>query len=158
LDEVSRRKDFDPSRPHRLGRAGVDAGDVGNRTERRVLHREALHAGQEPVQAGVELLTARVHNSLTWKLVEIVTLDRMDETAWRSVGRYEVIPATHVTPVGQAGQPCGDRIGAVKVVEQPAVEAFGAKRRLNGGHIERHDVMSINAVGGDLTRTSAGWP
>ena len=39
--------------------------------------------------------------------------------------------------MAHAGQIGGDRIEPAKIVQEPAVEAVGAKRRLDGRHVER---------------------
>jgi hypothetical protein len=43
---------------------------------------------------------------------------------------------------GKTRKSRGDRVRAMKVVKQPPIQAVGAKRPLDGGHIEGH-VVSI---------------
>jgi len=62
----------------------------------------------------------------------------MYEAAGLSGCRDEVIPAAcrEMAIPPRAGDVGRDRITAVEIVEQPAVEAVGLQRRLNGGDVD----------------------
>src|SRR5688500_15469620 len=61
-------------------------------------------------------------------------------------GRHEIVPAAgrHVAAVQQPGQPRGNRVRAVEIVEKPAVQPFRAEGALNAGDVERH-IISIQS-------------
>ena len=63
--------------------------------------------------------------------VEIVTLDRVHEAPRLAAGGNQVVPPPggHLLARRQAGHPRRDRVRALKVVEQPAVEPSSASAR-----------------------------
>ena len=66
--------------------------------------------------------------------------DRVDQAARLAGGGNQVIPAPgREMPAlpADAGHVGGDRIEPAKIVQQPAVEAVGLQRRLDGRDIER---------------------
>jgi len=129
-------------RADRLRGTRIDARQIGDGALRRVLHRDARDAAQQFVKTGVEFLSPRIHAFRTWQRVEIVALNRVYQGTRCAGRRNQVVPATrrHVRAVGQSGQPRSDWIGAVEVVQQPSIQMVGAKARLDGSHVERHDV------------------
>jgi hypothetical protein len=64
-------------------------------------------------------LTPGVYDLLTRQLIEVVAFDGVNEPERLPLGRNEVVPPArgHVTATAQAGEPHGDRVRAVKVVE-----------------------------------------
>src|SRR5262245_48323709 len=99
-------------------------------------------------QTVVQLLPSGIHSLVTGQLIEIVALDRVDETARLAVSGNEVVPAAggHVLTAGQAGQACGNRVRSVKVVEQPAIQARVSQRVLHGGDVESHGLRQYTAL------------
>ena len=74
-------------------------------------------------------------------MIEIVPLDGVHER--RAARRWPESGNTSGALVmcgaaGQAGELRGDRIGAVKVVEQPAVQAIRGEGAADRGHVEAH--------------------
>ena len=115
--------------------ACVDTREYGIAHERRVLHRDAPHAAEQLAQSGFELIAAGVARLRTRQMVERIALDGMDEAARFAGRRDEVVPAPRreVPAVAvDAGHFAGDGIQPVEIVQQPAVEAVGRERRLNG--------------------------
>ena len=86
---------------------------------------------------------------LAGQCIEVVAFDGVHETARLTGGRDQVVPPPrrHVRAAGQPGQPRGDRVGPVKVVEQPSVQAGFAQSILDCGHIERHNVILCPGFG-----------
>jgi hypothetical protein len=51
-----------------------------------------------------------------------------------------------MTAAAEAGQPLRNGVGALEVVQQPAVQTLIAERRLHGADIHRHRSFSIEGV------------
>ena len=60
LHEISRGDDIYAQCSNRVDRSGIDPGDIGDRSVRRVLHRDGAGAGYEVLDLGPELLMACV--------------------------------------------------------------------------------------------------
>ena len=142
LDQIARRHDVNAARANQFRRPRVDTREIRDRAQRRIFHRDASHTVQEVIETRRELFTPRIRLLLAGQRVEVVPLDLVHERARRAGRGNQVVPPPrgHVRPVGEPCQPGGDRVGPLKVVEKPAVQAIGAKAPLDGGHVERHDV------------------
>ena len=140
LHQVARRHHLDAEVAHRLDRAGVDPGDVGDVVAGRVFHRHSLHALQQSAQAIFEPVAARIRLLLAGQAVQIVTLDGVDEAARFTRRRNEVVPPAggHLLAGRQPRQPRRDRIRALEVVQKPAVETLVCKGALHLGDWQRH--------------------
>src|SRR5688572_2733736 len=77
-----------------------------------------------------------------------MTLDRMHDAARLARRGNQVVPPAgrHVAAAVEPRKSRGNRVRAVKVVEQPAIQAVRAESPLDGGHVERH-VVSILDTG-----------
>ncbi len=142
LDQIARRDDVYAARANQLRGPRVDAREIRDRAQWRIFHRDASYVAQEVIEARRQLFTPRIRLLLTGQRVEVVPLDLVHERARRAGRGNQVVPPPrgHVPPVGEPCQPGGDRVGPVKVVEEPAVQVIGAKALLDRGHVERHDV------------------
>ncbi len=158
LHEIPGRNDVDPQPPDELDGAGVHARDVRDRAARRILHRDAMDAIEQPAETLLELLTAGVSIGRAGEVGQRVGLDRMHELAWLAVGQDQIEPSPgrQVAPLtSHAGHIEGNRVRSAKIVQQPTVESFLDEGSANGGHIKgrsrgagggvkarRHDVKS----------------
>src|SRR5262249_12843293 len=143
LHEIARRHDFDAELPNELDGPGIDTGDVRNRTLGRVLHRDALRAGAEPLDPRLELIAPGVAFGRTGEMIERRGLDRVHEAARLALCRNEIKPAPgrEVAALpADARDLDGNRIEAAEVVEQPRIEAFGAQRRLDRRYLHRTSI------------------
>ena len=140
LHQVARRHHFDAEVAHRLDRAGVYPGDVGDVVAGRVFHRHFFHALQQSAQAIFEPVAARIRRLLTRQAVQIVALDGVNEAARFTFRRNEVVPPAggHLPGGRQPREPSGDRVRALEVVQQPAVETLVCKGALHLGDRQRH--------------------
>ncbi len=147
LHQIPRRRDLHAACPHHLDGPGVDARDVGDRAQRGVLHRDALHALENLGEAGVELFTAGVDHLAARQVVQREALDGVNQGARLAVRGNQVEPPAggHLLPQVQPHDALGDGVGAVEVVQQPSVEAFRAEGRLDGRHVERHVPLQYKA-------------
>src|SRR5205085_11076989 len=137
LDEVCARHRLRAERAHQLNRARVNARDVGDGVFGRVLHRYARLArradGRERVaQVFVKLAPTAVDQPSSGQTVELALLDGVVDAHGFALGGYEVEPATRRELARVELQySVGERVALPEVVEEPAVEARFAKRRLN---------------------------
>jgi hypothetical protein len=143
LHEVPRRHDLHAPGLHRLRRPGVHSRDVRDGTAGRILHRHALHPGEELGEPRLELVAAAVDDLPPRQQVEVVAFDGVHEGARFALPGDQVIPAAcrEVGAAVHARQAGGNRVGAVKIVQQPSIERPSAQGTLNGWNIERHGVQ-----------------
>src|SRR5205814_9933259 len=81
---------------------------------------------------------------------EVMTFERVDETARLALGRHQVIPAPgrQLRRRGEIGQPGCDGVGPVKIVEQPPVQSVFPQRLLNRRYRQWHLLSIQGAVSG----------
>ena len=86
-------------------------------------------------------LAARVLPRVARQVREGVRFDGVNQRARRALGRDQVEPPArrHLAAAVEPGQATRDGIAAVKVVEQPAVEAVLGKGRLHVFQSKRHE-------------------
>ena len=131
-DEVGGADDLLAEGAQELDGAGVDHGDVHDGVVGRVLHGDAVGAGEHGLKAGGELLPAGVERLGAGQRVEAALLDAMDELARLALGGNEVVPAAgDVGLCVEAEDVRGDGVAVVMVVKEPAVEAGVAESRLD---------------------------
>ena len=92
---------------------------------------------------GIELLPSGIRRLGAGEPVEVVTLDGVDKSPRLAGGGDQVIPPPrrHVRPPDKAGEPGRNRVGPVKIVEEPAVQAVRTQRTLDGRYIKGHRVF-----------------
>ncbi len=135
LDEIAGRHHVDAQLPDALDRARIHAGDVRDRPVRRVFHRQATLALEQPAELSLELEASRVAGGRPGQVREGPRFDLVNQPARLTVCRDEVVPAARGQVAALARDPRdvgGNRIQAAEVVEQPAVEPLGLKGRLDG--------------------------
>src|SRR5205823_4307775 len=119
------------------------ASDIGNRTLRRVLHRDAAHARDEAFEACFELVAAGVPLRRARQVRQSVALDRVHEAARLASGGNQVIPPPGCEMsalLADAGYLDGDRVQAAEVVQEPSVNPVGFERRLHAGDIHQTSI------------------
>ena len=80
----------------------------------------------------MNLLPRKVNAFRTRKAVQCVRFDGMENSLWFTGRRHEIKPAARRESSGvQFQNVLGDGIAAAKTIEEPAVEFFLAKSRLN---------------------------
>ena len=145
LHEIAGRDDRHAAPAHGLGRSRVQPRQIRNRAVGRILHRHRRDAVEQARQRRFELLAPGVHRLRAGQGIEVVALDGVHHAARLPRRRDQVIPPAgrHVAAAIEPRNGRRNRVRAVKVVEQPAIQAVGAKRPLDGGHIERHGVSIL---------------
>ena len=86
LDQITRRDDVDAELPDELDRPGIDARNVGNRALRRIFHRHAPHARDEPLDARFELVASGVAVARSRQVRKRVAFDGVHEPAGLAAG------------------------------------------------------------------------
>ena len=136
---VPGRYDVGAQPPHGVHRAAVDAGYVRDGAAGRVLHRQ-LPAADHRGQPRLQLFAPGVYAPPARQVVEHVALDAVDQRLRLAAGRYQVVPAARRQAAAaiQAGHRPRDRVRAVEVVQQPAVQPFLAQGVLHGADVDDH--------------------
>jgi hypothetical protein len=98
----------------------------------RVLHGDAVRAGEHGFEAGVQFLPARILGFAAGQRVEAALLDAVHQLARLARGGNEVVPAARDVGLRvEAKNARGDGIAMVVVVEEPAVEGGVAESGLD---------------------------
>ena len=119
LDQVARRDDLDAGLPHELDRSGIHARYIRNRAAGRIFHGDAVDAGQQAAQTGLQLIAARVALGCARQMRQRVLFDRVHETARFTGCRNQIVPAPRGEMTALAihgGDVRRDRIDAAKIV------------------------------------------
>ena len=147
LHQIPGGHDVHAELANNLNRSSVDARYVGNGVARRILHRDPLHAAQQIFQSRFELFPSGIRTLVARQAVKIVTLDRVHQSPRLSLGWHQVVPTPGRQFRGsrEIRQPRGDRIRAVKIVKQPAIEPLRLQRLLDCWNRQRH-LLSIQAA------------
>ena len=142
LHEIARRGDVDVQMLNGLHRSRVNPRNIGDRVAWRVLHRHAFEAAEHVAQARRQRLALRVGGLGAREMIEVVRLDGVDKLARFAAGRNHVEPPSgrQLRAAVEPGEPAGDGVGSVEVVQQPPVERFLFQCALNSrdgqGHLQ----------------------
>src|SRR5262249_42871430 len=134
LHEIARGYDLRAELPNQLDRTRVDTRHVRNSTIRRIFHGQSSHAADDPAESGFELSPPGASLDGTRYLRQHVRLDRVHQPPRRSLGWNQIKPSACgevAAPPRKPRHVQGDRIDAVEIVEQPAVQVLSTESRLN---------------------------
>ena len=132
---------------NQLYSTGIYSRDVRNRAFWRVFHRHTAQAAQERGQARFQLFPTCINGLRSRQIVEVMTLDRVDQGPRLSRGGNQIEPPAcgHPPFAERVGDTRCDGVRSVKIVKQPAVKAFRSQCFLNCRHVQRHPVSIANA-------------
>ena len=96
---------------------------------------------KQRVQSLRQRLTPGILPGLARQVRERVRLNRVDQRTRGAGGRDQVEPAAgrHLAAAVEPGQAACNLVAAVKIVQEPAVEAVGGQRRLDVLQSKRHE-------------------
>ena len=159
LDQVGRRDDLDPERSYQLDGAGVGARDDRQHRARRVVHGQAASLAEEARQRGAQLLPGQVGLDADPERLQRRHVDAVDQQARVALARDQQVAAPGRV-ARHAEQLEEDRVLALEVVEQPAVEPGRPQPLLGrpdargraGGQLSLFHWTSCDGVSGD-----GGW-
>ena len=118
--------------------AGIDHGDVHDVVVGRVLHGDPAEPVEHGLQTGRELLPAGIHALRSGQAFKPALLDAVYELARLAIAGDEVVPAArNVRLFVQPQDPGRNGIAVMVIVEEPAVVAGIAQRRLDRFQVHR---------------------